>query len=91
MSQENVELVYRSYEAFDRRDLGTVLALMDDDVEIVPRIAAVEGSLHGHQGVRQWWTGMVGVWPGLTVDVGEVRDLETCRSRPCAFTGTLRE
>ncbi len=33
MSQENVELVYRVIDAFNRRDLGAYLVLMDPDVE----------------------------------------------------------
>ena len=33
MSQENVELTYQAYDAFNRRDLDAVLALMDADVE----------------------------------------------------------
>jgi ketosteroid isomerase-like protein len=75
MSQENVKLVYRGYDSLNQRDPDAVLALMDDDVEIVPRTAAIEGSLHGHEGVRQWWKNMLDVWPDLTVEVVEVRDL----------------
>jgi ketosteroid isomerase-like protein len=74
MSQENVKLVYRAYDALNQRDLDAVLALMDDDVEIVPRTAAIEGSLHGHEGVRRWWKNMLDVWPDLTVEVVEVGD-----------------
>ena len=33
MSQENVELAYRLADAFNHRDLGTYLALTDEDVE----------------------------------------------------------
>jgi len=36
MSQENVELHYRSIDAVNRRDLAAFLALMDRDVEAVP-------------------------------------------------------
>ena len=35
MSQENVELAYRAYDAVNRRDLDGLLALMDDGVEAV--------------------------------------------------------
>jgi hypothetical protein len=48
MSQENVELQHRLTDAFNRRDLSTCLALMDEDVEGVPRAGAMEGSSHGH-------------------------------------------
>jgi ketosteroid isomerase-like protein len=43
MSQENVELGYRVFDAFNRRDLDGFLALMDEDVEAISRLAAVEG------------------------------------------------
>ena len=33
MSQENVEIVRRAYEAFNASDLGTVLAILDPDIE----------------------------------------------------------
>jgi uncharacterized protein len=33
MSKENVEIVRRGYEAFDRGDIQTVLSLMDPEVE----------------------------------------------------------
>ena len=45
MSQENVELIHRSVDAFNRRDLDAYLALMDEDVEAIPRVAAMEGGV----------------------------------------------
>jgi hypothetical protein len=44
MSRENVELAYRAIDAFNRRDLGGFLSLMDDDVEGFSRIVAIEGA-----------------------------------------------
>src|SRR6266550_3445433 len=75
MSQENVELVHQVFEAFNRRDLDAVLALMDDDVEGFPRIAAIEGAYHGHEGMRRWWRNLLDAFPDFTVEVGEVREL----------------
>ena len=75
MSQENVELAYRAAEAFNRRDLDAVLALMDDDVEAIPRGARMEGSYHGHDGIRRLWENVFAVWPDFTVQAVEVRDL----------------
>ena len=51
MSHENVELVDRACEAVNHRDAGALLALMDDDVEADPRMVAIEGSFHGHDGI----------------------------------------
>jgi hypothetical protein len=42
---ENVELAYRAFDAINRRDLGSLLALMDDYVEVVSRIASMEASM----------------------------------------------
>jgi hypothetical protein len=50
MSQENVELHNRCLDALNRRDLNAFLALMDDDVEAVPRIVAMEGGLRSRLG-----------------------------------------
>ena len=77
MSQKNVELFRRSVDAFNRRDLDAYLALMDDDVEGIPRAAAMEGGdhYHGHDGVRRWWKDLLDVFPDFTVEAAEVRDL----------------
>ncbi len=40
MSQENVEIMRRAYAAFNRGDIDDLLALMDEDVEAVSRLAA---------------------------------------------------
>jgi ketosteroid isomerase-like protein len=75
VSQENVELALRSFEAVNRRDLDALLALMDDDVEVVTRIAAVEGGLRGHAGIRFWWENMFAAFPTYEFEVVDVRDL----------------
>ena len=75
MSQENVELTYRAFDAFNRRDLDASLALMDDDVEVVSRAVSMEGGYHGHDGFRRFWENLLDVFPDFTVQVVEVRDL----------------
>ncbi len=71
MSQENVEFHYRAIDAFNRRDLDAFLALMDDDVEVVPRAGAMEGerSYRRHDGVRRWWNNLLDVFPDWNVEV----------------------
>jgi hypothetical protein len=51
MSREHVELALQAFDAINRRHLDALLALIDDDVEIVTRIVAMEGGLHGHDGM----------------------------------------
>jgi hypothetical protein len=54
MSRENVELALRACDAFNRRDWNAFVTLMDDDVEIVARIAPIEGGRHGQDGMHRW-------------------------------------
>jgi ketosteroid isomerase-like protein len=77
MSQENVDLNYRSHDAFNRRDLEGYLALNDPGVEFTPYERAVEGlgPYRGHEGVRSWWDETLKILPDLRVELDEVRDL----------------
>ena len=75
MSQENVELTSRAFQAFNERDIDAVLAGLHDEVEAFPRLAAVEGGYSGHDGVRRWWAELLGAFPDFQVEVLEVRDL----------------
>ena len=76
MSQENVELTRRAYEAFNRRDWAAFIALMDDGVEVGTRQVAIEGSYpRGHEGVRRWWNDLFDAFPDYTAAAEELRDL----------------
>jgi ketosteroid isomerase-like protein len=76
MSQENVELTYRTFDALNRHEFDAFLALMDDEVEIVPRMSAIEGEsgYRGHDGVRRWWDGLLDVFPDYNAEIVDVRD-----------------
>jgi ketosteroid isomerase-like protein len=63
MSEENVELVERFFDAWDRQDLGACLASADPEIEYVNAPFAVEpGTRHGHEGfslvLRKQWEGL---------------------------------
>ena len=75
MSQENVELTYQAYDAFNRRDSAAFLELMAADVEALPRLAALEGGYHGHDGIGRWLQNLLDAIPDFTVEVVEVREL----------------
>jgi len=77
MSQENVELIYRAFDALNRHDFDAFLAVMDDDVEFIPRMSAIEGEsgYRGHDGVRSWWTRLLDVFPDYSMELVDVRDL----------------
>jgi ketosteroid isomerase-like protein len=75
MPQGNVELSQRAFDTFNRRDWAAFLELMDADVEAVPRLAAVEGGYHGHDGIRRWCQNLLDAIPDFTVEVVDVREL----------------
>src|SRR5687767_13047205 len=66
MSQENLDLVRRGYEAFGRGDVETLLALADDEVEWYPVIAPVLGlgPIRGKTALKEFFT--VNIAEGLT-------------------------
>ena len=76
MSAENVELIQRAFEAFNRRDLDAFLELMDPEVEFTPYERVLEGlgPYRGHDGVRTWWDEAFTVFPAFRVEPGEIRD-----------------
>jgi ketosteroid isomerase-like protein len=74
MSQENVDLTRRAFQAFEDRDLDALLALLDDRVEAFPILAGMEGGYRGHDGVRRWWTSLMGTFPDFSAEVLDLRD-----------------
>ena len=74
MSQENLELTRRAFRAFNDRDLDDLLAMLDDDVEAFPILAGMEGGYRGHDGIRRWWTGLLGTFPDFQAEIVELHD-----------------
>jgi hypothetical protein len=75
MSQENIERYRQGIDAFNRRDLDAFLALADPRVIGVSRVLAIEGGTYeGHDGTRQWWNGLLGVFPDFRIEIVWVRD-----------------
>ena len=75
MSQENVEIVRRVFDAFNRRDTASFLELLDPDVEWVPILAVLEGRVYrGHEEVRVWIKELATDWEFFEVDYEELRD-----------------
>ena len=63
MSQENVEVTRRAYEALRRDDIEGFLAFVDPEVEWHSLVLEVEGTRSGHEGVREWWRAIKTVFP----------------------------
>jgi ketosteroid isomerase-like protein len=76
MSQENVELVRRVFDAFNRRDIAAFIELLDPNVEWVPVLAVLEGSVYrGHGDIRRWLKDLDTDWEFFEVYYEELRDL----------------
>ena len=76
MSQENVDLLKRGIEAFNRGDMDGMLAALDPDLEFVtaglfPGVAPV---YRGHDGWRAFWEDFRGTWESLSVETNDVVD-----------------
>ena len=66
MSQENVEIVRRALEAFDRGELSEGLAVMSEDLEWLPPPHALDGvSYSGQEGYAEWFDGLNNTWSRL--------------------------
>src|SRR5215207_8842215 len=55
MSQGNMELMRRCYDAFNRNDTDGLLAFFSENVELEERFLGTEAGIYrGHDGVRLW-------------------------------------
>ncbi len=87
MSQENVEIVRRLYEAVDRNDLFTVLSLYHPDVEADysespggDLLSAEPLIYRGHEGIRRLGRDWGDVWEeGGGYELGEFIDAGSSR------------
>jgi ketosteroid isomerase-like protein len=75
VEEENVERSYAAYDAFNRRDWPSALAIHAADVEVTPLAAAVGSSYQGADGLRRYWNDLLTNFPDFTTEVLEVRDL----------------
>ncbi len=56
MSEENVELVRDAYAAFNRGDYETALTAFHPEIEWVPYLGALQGSIYrGRQALLEMW------------------------------------
>ena len=74
MSRENVDAVYRAYDAIRRRDLHDFLDLMHPEVEATSRIMEAEGTVYrGREGMRQFIEDIWSVFPDWRPEVASAR------------------
>lgn len=78
MSDENVQIVRKAFDAFTRRDVGAALEVMNPAVELhTPATAALaqqETPYQGHDGIRRYFEHVEQVWEELEVILLEYHD-----------------
>jgi len=75
MSEENVEIVRRTVEAYAAGDIETALEAYDPSVEFDVSMARPEGGVyHGPQGVEEGVQAWVGRWAAYDFEVEEIID-----------------
>jgi ketosteroid isomerase-like protein len=77
MSQENVELGLRTLDAFKRRDVDALVALLSPDVvwEENPELPGLREVYRGRAEVREWMVAVLEVFENLQVEVAEITEL----------------
>jgi hypothetical protein len=92
MSQENVEVVRRMYDAFHSGDADGALAHFDPDVVIDASKARPDvGVGQGREQVNEFVTSWVGTWEEWREDIEEMRDLAAGSSSSLCSTGGAGE
>ena len=75
MSQENVEIVRRWWDGFNKTGMPP-LSLCDERIEIRnPPDFPVRGAFHGHQGVRDWRDQVFEAFDNPSVEAEEIIDV----------------
>ena len=65
MSQENLEILRRWHDAWNRGDLDTVADLFHPDAEVIPDPSWMEpGPFKGRAVIRRWFEGLAESWDG---------------------------
>jgi uncharacterized protein len=75
MSQENVEIVRRMLDAFNRGDFEASLMFLDEAVEWHDPTDVPGGGVHrGREEVRKWFIAWLGAWDTYTAEAEELID-----------------
>jgi ketosteroid isomerase-like protein len=73
MSEENVEIVRRTYEAFNRRDWDAAFRYLDPDVEFTtPARGPVAGTFRGRDEIQGFLEEMYAAFEARTVEPEEI-------------------
>jgi ketosteroid isomerase-like protein len=89
MSQENVQIVRRAVDAFNRRDLARLEGLSSPDFEFAPYLATLieTTTYRGRDGLRRYFADAGAAWEDIEVRLSDdLRDL----GEHIVFFGELR-
>ncbi len=77
MSTENVQIIRRLVEAFNDRDLDSMVEHMQPDAELHPLRAQLEGKAYrGHEGLREMLADFDQDWEYVRMEPEEYRDAD---------------
>ena len=78
MSQENVELVRRGFEAGNRRDVEALIEVLDPEVEwhsaLLMSLEGEAAVYRGHEGIREFFRDLDELFDKLHAEYPEIRD-----------------
>jgi ketosteroid isomerase-like protein len=76
MSQENVEAVRRSTDAFNADDIEGVIAECDPEIELHSRFTEMAGVYRGYVGLRMWQRDLHDAWEYLRLELERVIEVD---------------
>ena len=76
MSQENIDIAQRAFSALKQGDIEAFLVLLDPEIEWNSLVLEIEGTFHGHDGVREWWQSLRSTFPDWQPSIVDIRDHE---------------
>jgi ketosteroid isomerase-like protein len=70
MSQENVEVIMRMYDAWNSGDVDALVDVFDAEVEVRPALSTFLASsvYRGHDGVAAWYAETFEPWAEMTAE-----------------------
>jgi ketosteroid isomerase-like protein len=80
MSHENVEILRRNLDSYNRRDVDGLLESATEDYVLFPAVAgAIEvGGIRGREGLRRYFDMLDDTWAEFRLIADEFRDLGDC-------------
>lgn len=85
-AQNNAGIARKLYEAFNKQDLDSCLALATEDVEVV--LTPFNQTFHGHAGFKDFMVGFKRAFPDLTVTVTNQVATDDQVVSECRWRGT---